>query len=91
MESTWREIVKVRWSGATIFGDGPNAVVVRCAGNKEVHLFPTVEAAMHFRVQLCDNIPCEKKHNIGSLVPFMPAALLKPRGDNLRAFLESTP
>lgn len=86
--SVWHEVVKTRWAGYSIIGDGPAACVVRCSGKREVHLFATTEEAMRFRVQLCNALPCEKKHNPGSLVPFVPA-LAKPRGENLRAYMES--
>ena len=89
-ETIWQKIARERWHGAKVYGDGPNAVVVRCAGTKSMHLFSTVEEAQKFRAQLCDNFPCEHKHNLGSLRIFIPA-ITKPRGDNLRRMMESEP
>jgi 3-oxoacyl-[acyl-carrier-protein] synthase III len=89
-QSIWREIAADKWCGACVFGDGSAAVVVRCAGAREVHLFSTMEEAKRFRLQLCANLPCESKHNIGSLTQFVPA-IAKPRGENLRAYLQAEP
>jgi hypothetical protein len=86
-KSIWREIAADKWRGASVYGDGSAAVIVRCAGAREEHLFATMQEAQRFRTQLCGNLPCDKKHNIGSLTQFIPA-LVRPRGENLRRMME---
>lgn len=72
-ESVWHSIVKARWRGATITGDGEWAVVRRCKNFTEILLFDTHTKAAAFKDAFCDADFCSKRHNLGSLVPFIPA------------------
>jgi len=72
-KSIWHEIVRQRWRGATITGNGEWAVVVRCKNITEVFLFDSHAGAAAFKDAFCDADFCFKKHNLGSLVPFIPA------------------
>jgi hypothetical protein len=69
----WRAIVSERWKGATIHGDGPCACVVRFCTPTAVHLFQTHIEAETFRAAFCNARFCEHKHNVGSLIQFVPA------------------
>jgi hypothetical protein len=71
----WRALAKRLWQNSQIFGDGNHAVVNRCNGVfADVHLFETFEAAMAFKNSPCCT-SCGRKHNYGSLVPYLPAPL----------------
>jgi len=71
-KSIWHSIVKARWRSATITGDGEWAVVLRCKNITEVCLFDTWAAGASFRDAFCHADFCSKRHNLGSLVPFIP-------------------
>lgn len=87
-KSIWHEIVRDKWRGAEIVGDGPHAVVLRCEDPTRVHLFSTYIEAVSFQLQFCSAKVCSKRHNIGSLIPFVPAPR-PPRGENLRRMMEA--
>ncbi len=69
----WRAIVREKWRGAEIFGTGPYACVVRCESPTAVHLFETSAEAETRRAAFCEGGFCSGKHNVGSLLPFVPA------------------
>jgi hypothetical protein len=68
----WKAIVRERWRGAEIHGTGPYACVVRCESPTKVHLFETASAAETFQRGFCNADVCSKKHNLGSLLQFVP-------------------
>ncbi|HYM76133.1 MAG TPA: hypothetical protein VE377_09170 [Candidatus Dormibacteraeota bacterium] len=86
--SIWHSIVRDKWRGASISGDGPHAVVLRCTETTHVHLFSTYMEAQSFQLAFCDAPVCWKRHTIGSLIPFVPAPP-KLRGENLRRMMEA--
>jgi len=70
----WRALAKRLWVNSQIFGEGNHAVTVRCSGTfADVYLFDTYEAAMAFQSTPCCT-SCGRKHNYGSLVPYVAAA-----------------
>jgi hypothetical protein len=88
-QSVWHSIVRDKWRNVSeIHGDGPHACVNRCLDSTRVYLFSTALEAHAFSLKFCDAKVCWKKHSVGSLIPFVPA-LVRPRGDNMRAYLES--
>jgi hypothetical protein len=72
-QTDWHAIVKARWRGASINGDGEWAVVRRCKNITEVFLFSKHAEAAKLRDAFCDADSCLKRHSLGSLVPFVPA------------------